>query len=337
MIYDVFISYSRRDMQVADEICRTIQSVGLTCFTDRSNIPPGANYVDYIRRSIKKSKIFLYIASKNSYESQWSHYELDLFLKEQNVQQLIVYIIDNHPISKDLRAEISQEAIRIRKTEYNNSDGGISDLDLSIQMSKIANEIKMYDDNDEIDIELNSAVFISHSHSDNVIASDIYNYLSQNGIKCWIDLHDIPPGLPYAQAIMEGLQSSDCLVVLYSKNVIKSHDMLDEIQEAHTTNKRIIPFLLDDTPMIGQFRYYLARRQWIKAYPEYSNHMTELINALRGNQERETMVLGSGESVDLVDTDYRNIQQGKEKSKILKCLKKYFQKMARGQVTDIKP
>ena len=81
---------------------------------------------------------------------------------------------------------------------------------------------------------------------------------------------------------MEGLQTSDSLVVLYSKNVIESHDMLDEIQEAHTTQKKIIPFLLDDTPMVGQFRYYLARRQWINAYPEYEEHLQELLYALTG-------------------------------------------------------
>ena len=65
--------------------------------------------------------------------------------------------------------------------------------------------------------------------------------------------------------------------------MLYSYDMLDEIQYAHTTKKRIIPFLLDDTPiMVGQFGYYLARRQCINAYPKYEEHLQELLYALTG-------------------------------------------------------
>ena len=84
MIYDVFISYSRRDMQIADEICKSFQSVGLSCFTDRNNIPPGSDYVEYLRTAIRRCKIFLYIASYNSYNSQWSPYDTKNFLEDQS-------------------------------------------------------------------------------------------------------------------------------------------------------------------------------------------------------------------------------------------------------------
>ena len=284
MIYDVFISYSRRDMLIADEICKSIQSVGLSCFTDRNNIPPGSDYVEYLRTAIRRCKIFLYIASDNSYNSQWSHYELKEFLDEQSIQELFVYVIDNCELSEDLLKEIDEKSIWIRKPSgAEKRDGSITDIELAIQLLKASEKIIMGNIDDEYgNFAETRTVFISHSHSDNAIADEIYNYLSMNGLNCWIDLHDIPPGIPYAQAIMEGLQSSDSLVVLYSKNVIESHDMLDEIQEAHTTQKRIIPFLLDDTPMIGQFRYYLARRQWIKAYPRYDEHLKELLYALKG-------------------------------------------------------
>lgn len=284
MIYDVFISYSRRDMLIADEICKSIQSVGLSCFTDRNNIPPGSDYVEYLRTAIRRCKIFLYIASDNSYNSQWSHYELKEFLDEQSIQELFVYVVDNCELPEDLLNEIDEKSIRIRRPSgAEKRDGSITDIELAIQLLKTSEEIIMGNIDDEFSaLEPTHTVFISHSHSDNAVADEIYNYLSINGLNCWIDLHNIPAGIPYAQAIMEGLKSSDSLVVLYSKNVIESHDMLDEIQEAHTTQKRIIPFLLDDTPMIGQFRYYLARRQWIKAYPGYDEHLKELLYALKG-------------------------------------------------------
>lgn len=298
MIYDVFISYSRRDMQIADEICKSFQSVGLSCFTDRNNIPPGSDYVEYLRTAIRRCKIFLYIASYNSYNSQWSHYELKEFLEDQSIQYLVVYVIDDSELTDDLLEEIDEECIRIRKTNYSEERrDGITDLQLAVELLKISNGINMEDtDADFGTITPNHSVFISHSHSDNAVADEIYNYLSRNGIQCWIDLHDIPAGVPYAQAIMEGLQSSDSLVVLYSKNVIESHDMLDEIQEAHTTQKKIIPFLLDDTPMVGQFRYYLARRQWINATPKYEEHLLELLYALTGKAPDKNEVVATASS-----------------------------------------
>ncbi len=286
MIYDVFISYSRRDMQIADEICKSLQSVGLSCFTDRNNIPPGSDYVEYLRTAIRRCRIFLYIASNNSNNSHWSHYELKEFLRGENIQELIIYRVDDCSIPRDLAQEINETCIKIRKTnETEDRVGAITDMQLAVQLLKLSKGINLEDvvDDDLITVVQNHSVFISHSHLDNVVANRIYHFLSENGIRCWIDLHDIPAGVTYARAIMEGLHSSDSMVVIYSKNAIESHDMLDEIQEAHTTHKRIIPFLLDDTPMVGEFRYYLARRQWINAYPEYEEHLKELLYALKGN------------------------------------------------------
>ena len=102
MIYDVFISYSRRDMPVAEQVRSTLESAGLNCFTDRNNIPPGSDYVEYLRTAIRKSKVFLYIASKNAYDSDWSHYELNEFLEEKGFQELFVYQIDDGPLPDDL-------------------------------------------------------------------------------------------------------------------------------------------------------------------------------------------------------------------------------------------
>ena len=50
MIYDVFVSYSRRDSLIADEICKIFKAIGLKFFTDRNNIPPGADYVTYLEK-----------------------------------------------------------------------------------------------------------------------------------------------------------------------------------------------------------------------------------------------------------------------------------------------
>ena len=108
-------------------------------------------------------------------------------------------------------------------------------------------------------------VFISHSHLDNDVADEIYTSLSRSGVKCWMDLKDIPAGASYSDAIIQGLEWCNCLVLIYSKNVIGSVDIPNELEVAHTDHKTIIPFLIDDSPIEGGYRYYLPRKQWIDA------------------------------------------------------------------------
>lgn len=191
-----------------------------------------------------------------------------------------MYKIDNADIPNELIEEVGNNIFERDAANSQNSEA-ITDIDLALLLYEAANDIHMDVNHDYDDIfTASSCVFISHSHSDNNYADVMHNFLSNHGIKCWIDLHDIPAGIPYAEAIMNGLQMSDTFVVLYSRNAITSHDMLDELQEAHTTNKRIIPFMLDDTPLVGQFRYYLARRQWIIGYPDFQTKLIDLISTL---------------------------------------------------------
>ena len=279
MVFDVFISYSRMDMYAAEQIRSILEDAGLNCFTDRHNIPPGANYVEYLKTAIKKSKVFLYIASEKAYESKWSHSELNEFLKDKGVQELIVYQIDDSPLPKGLNTGNCFVFSRISSTAHHWNDG-ITDLELASKIISVISHIHIVDE--AVDLSgYSPSVFITHSHSDNAIAKEVYDFFCENHIRCWLDTIDIPMGVPYAKAIMDGLHSCDSLLVLYSKNSVNSHDMLDEIQEAHTTNMRIIPFLLDKTPLMGQFRYYLARRQWVEAYPDYRVQLGKLLEALK--------------------------------------------------------
>ena len=267
------------DMYVAEQIRSTLEDAGLNCFTDRNNIPPGANYVEYLKTAIRKSKVFLYIASENAYESKWSHSELNEFLKEKGIKELIVYRIDDSPLPKGLIIDNCFFFSRTHSPTHH-CNNGITDLELASKIISVISHIHIVDE--AVDFEgYSPSVFIAHSHSDNVIAKEIYDFFGENNIRCWLDLFDIPIGVPYALSIMDGLHSCDCLLVLYSKNAVNSHVILDEIQEAHTTNMRIIPFLLDETPLLGQFRYYLARRQWMVAYPDYSAQLGNLLEALK--------------------------------------------------------
>ena len=70
MQYDVFISYSRKDSEVANRICAAFDEVGITYFIDRQGISGGFEFPAVLAEAIINSKIFLYLASGNSYDSR---------------------------------------------------------------------------------------------------------------------------------------------------------------------------------------------------------------------------------------------------------------------------
>lgn len=123
-------------------------------------------------------------------------------------------------------------------------------------------------------------VFISHSGKDEAIAIDVYNYLTSQGMRCWLDHFHIPPASQaYAQCIVSGIEKSKKFLILYSKNVVGSSDIPNEVNMAK--DKPLYVFKLDDSPYGGEYKYYLSRPQYIKAYPNYKKHLPDLYEYLQ--------------------------------------------------------
>jgi hypothetical protein len=82
--------------------------------------------------------------------------------------------------------------------------------------------------------------------------------LEEAGIPCWVSYRDVPPGQPWAEGIMDGIQASSVLLVLYSRNVQRrpTH-IIREIDSALKNQKRLFPILVDETPLEKAFEYYL--------------------------------------------------------------------------------
>ena len=66
-------------------------------------------------------------------------------------------------------------------------------------------------------------VFISYSSVDKIIAKKISNNLKNKGISVWLDESEIRVGESIPEKIEEGINSSDVLCLLISKNSISSN------------------------------------------------------------------------------------------------------------------
>lgn len=128
---------------------------------------------------------------------------------------------------------------------------------------------------------LNKVVFICHSSSDKGMSELLYSTLENRNVGCWMDTHDISPGIPYARAIMNGLEECKAMLVLISSHSIKSDDVLNEIDAAHSGKKLLIPIFLEKIDLPSDFSYYLNRRQWVIYNGNIEECVSSIIEALK--------------------------------------------------------
>ncbi len=100
--YDVFISYSRKDSTIADEICEEFGRVGITYFIDRKGIGGGNEFPLELATSILNSQVFLLLGSKNSYESKYTNAEIHFAFKKKQQKSILPYILDDTPMPLEI-------------------------------------------------------------------------------------------------------------------------------------------------------------------------------------------------------------------------------------------
>ena len=101
--YDVFISYSRKDTAIADKICKALDKAGITYFIDRQGIKGGMEFPVVLANAILEAKLFLYLASENSYASKFTNSEITFAFNKKPSNSLLPYIIDgsNMPVQME--------------------------------------------------------------------------------------------------------------------------------------------------------------------------------------------------------------------------------------------
>ncbi len=131
--------------------------------------------------------------------------------------------------------------------------------------------------------------FISYSSKDKDIAFRIVNAIESAGYTCWIAPRNIPYGTPYARAIMEGIDACDKFIVLITKNSVQSNDVLNEVDNAHSVKRTILPVRLTDTQLSRELNYYLSRTQWLTLPFSNPEEIVKLLNLeVKSSHSRNT-------------------------------------------------
>jgi formylglycine-generating enzyme required for sulfatase activity len=67
----IFISYSRRDLEFVERLAKDLRAAGLTVWYDLSNLEVGAHWGKEIQNAIQNSQYAIFVLSPNSVESEW--------------------------------------------------------------------------------------------------------------------------------------------------------------------------------------------------------------------------------------------------------------------------
>ncbi len=108
-------------------------------------------------------------------------------------------------------------------------------------------------------------VFISHSSANAEKAEAICKHIEENGHSCFYAPRDIRTGFSYAEEIMNGIDSSDALVLILSNQSNESPHVLREIERAVSLNMPIIVYKIEDVTLTKSMEYFLMSHQWLNS------------------------------------------------------------------------
>ena len=128
MTYDIFISYSRKDSEVADHIYSALSSAGLNCFLDRTGISGGADFPSVLTEAILESRLMLFLASRNSYGSEFTQKELTFAVSKKGSKFIFPLIIDGSTLPEKLEFLLSDINWRSLSPHYTIEKELVDDL-----------------------------------------------------------------------------------------------------------------------------------------------------------------------------------------------------------------
>lgn len=92
-------------------------------------------------------------------------------------------------------------------------------------------------------------VFISYCRKDKELVFPVVRIIKASGVEAFVDLDDIDYGEKWERKTMNAIRNSSRFMIFWSKHAANSISVKDEWREALKQRCKIIPVLLDRTPL----------------------------------------------------------------------------------------
>jgi len=136
-------------------------------------------------------------------------------------------------------------------------------------------------------------VFISYSSQDKPTADAACAALEGAGIRCWIAPRDILPGTDYGESIVNALENTKVLILIFSNNANASQQIKREIERAVSKGIPIIPVRIENVAPSKALEYFISTPHWLDAFPPpreiYFAKLIESVQGLLGGKSRSPM------------------------------------------------
>jgi TIR domain len=125
-------------------------------------------------------------------------------------------------------------------------------------------------------------VFISHSVKDKAVADAIVARLEAESVTCWVAPRDVVPGADWGESIINAIESSRIMILIFSQSANTSTQIKREVERAVNKGVYIIPFRVDDIPPARSLEYFISTSQWMDAFsPPLERHLDNLAKTVK--------------------------------------------------------
>ncbi len=120
-------------------------------------------------------------------------------------------------------------------------------------------------------------IFMSYSRREVGFIDDLTHRLEKEGFKVWLDYRNLVPGTPWAGQINKGLDESQVILLVVSKESIASKYVELEWRRVIKENKRIILVIFEAVDLPKELEKY----EWVDFRGSYETGLKELISQLQ--------------------------------------------------------
>lgn len=131
-------------------------------------------------------------------------------------------------------------------------------------------------------------VFVSYSAKDQKVADAVVSTLEAQGVRCWIASKELKAGTTWAASLVEAIESTRIMVLVYSVRSDRSPQVLREVERAVSKGVMIIPLRIESFNMSAEMEYFLSATQWLDAtkdpIKEVLADLAHLVTAIKASK-----------------------------------------------------
>lgn len=134
---------------------------------------------------------------------------------------------------------------------------------------------------------MTAGVFVCHATEDAAVAHEVVEVLEAAGHPCWIAPRDIPPGSEYTAAILDALDATPTVLLIFSAASSGSPHVRRELETAIGRDTPLLPVRTEPVEPSPSLKYFIGSAQWLDTAGEpvaaWADRLVEAIGRTTGS------------------------------------------------------